>query len=122
MKEHLTKNLGLCQLQVISISGTWSVLPSFQVRLCFPFLFLYFLITFLHIPYPACRHITSFFLSPDPFLTFLYRWCFFYYNFHFRYFSIEVFGIRLEDFILPVKFVTFIKSPFPLCFYLEFML
>ena len=48
MKEHLTKHLGLCQFLVISISGTWSMLPSVQVRLCFP------------IPVP----LLSYFLSP----------------------------------------------------------
>ena len=91
----------------------------------FPFLFLYFLISFLHIPYPACRHLTSFFLFSYPFPELFYtvlRGCFFYHVSVFPYFSVEFFGIRLEDFILPVKFVTFIKSPFRLCFYLYFLL
>ena len=86
MKGHLTKNLEFCQFQVISIFGIWSMLPSMQVRLRFPILFFYFLISFLHIPYPACRHITSFFLSPYPFSELFYtalRWCFFYNNFIF---------------------------------------
>ena len=68
---------------MISISRTWSVLPS-----VFPFLFFYFLIFFLHIPYPACRHITSFFFSPYPFPGLFYtdlRRCFFYHNLVFSY-------------------------------------
>ena len=125
MKGHLTKNLEHYQFQMISISGTWSMLPSVQVRLCtvFPFLFFYFLIFFIHIRYPACRHITCFFLSPYPFpelFDTVHRWLFFFHSLVFLYFSIEIFGVRLEDLILPVEFITFIKSCFPLCFYLYF--
>ena len=122
MEGHLSKNLALFQFQVISISGTWSMLPQVQVLL---FLFLQLLISFLHITYPAFKHITSFSLSPYPFAEVFYtvlRWCFLYHNLVFSYFSIEFFGIRLKDIILPVKFVTFIKSSFPLCFYLYFLL
>ena len=57
----------LSQFQVIFISGTRSMLPSVQVRLCFPIPFFYFLIIFLHIPFPACRYIASLFISPYPF-------------------------------------------------------
>ena len=96
------------------------MLLSFQVRLCFPIPVLSLSHFFLDIPYPACRHITSSFLCPYLFPELYYtvlRWCFFYHNWMiFPYFSIEFFGIRLEDLILPVQLVTFIKSSFPLCF------
>ena len=108
------------------VSATFSSSLVMFSHYCFPHS-LHFLISFLHIPYPACRHITSFFLSPYPislsrnFLYFL-SWCFFYYNLIFFYFSIKFFPIGLEYFILSVKFFTFIKSSFPLCFYLYFLL
>ena len=83
MKAYLTKHLELCQFQVISISETWSILPSVQVQLCFPILVLYFLIFFFRIPYPGCRHIAIFFFSPYLFPELFYtvlRWCFFYHS------------------------------------------
>ena len=56
--------------------------------------------------------------------TFVYcPWrCFFYNNLVFYYLSVKFLGISLENFILPVEFVTFIKSSFPLFFYLYFLL
>ena len=47
---------------------------------------------------------------------------FFYHNLVFPNFSIEFFGVCLEDLILPVAFVRFIKSPFSLCFWLHCLL
>ena len=79
----------------------------------------------LHIPYPARRHITSSFLSPYPFPELFYISLVgvsFTITLFFFYFSRKFFAIRLEYFILFVKFVTFIKSSFPLCFYLCFRL
>ena len=103
MKGHLTKNLEFF------VSSRWfpflwlyQCCLQFKYGYVFAFLFVYFLISFLHIPYPACRHITSFFLSPYLFPELFYtvlRWCFFYHNLAFLYFSIEFFGIYLEDFI-----------------------
>ena len=125
MKWHLTKNLELCHFQVISISGLGQCCLQFKYAYVFPFLLFYFLISFLHISYPACRHITRFFLFPYPFSELFYnvlRWCFFYRNLILHHFSIEFLGIRLEDLIVPVEFATFIKSYFPLCFYLYFLL
>ena len=125
MKEHLNKNLGLCPLQVIQFLGLVQCFLNFKYGYVLPFLFLYFLNSFLHITYPTGRHITRFFLSPCAFPEVSYtvlRWCFLYHNLVFSYFSTEFFGIRLKDFILPVKFVTFIKSSFPLRFYLYFLL
>ena len=58
-------------------------LVKFKYGYVFPFLFFYFLIFFLRIPYPAPRHITGFFFSPYPFPELLcttLRWCFFYHN------------------------------------------
>ena len=69
--------------------------------------------------------LEAFFLSPYPLPELFYtvlRWYFFYHNLIFPHFFIEFFGIRLEDLILPVEFVTFIKSSFPLCSYLYFLL
>ena len=67
----------------------------------------------------------DFFLSPiflsRNFFT-VFRWCFFFHNLVFPYFSIESFAIRLEDPFMSVEFVTCIKSFFPLCFYLHFFL
>ena len=63
---------------------------QFKYGYVFPFLFLYFLISFLHIPYLACRHIVRFFLSPYPFPELFYTvlsWCFFYHDLIFPYFS-----------------------------------
>ena len=126
MKGYLTKHSRLCQFQVLSISGTWSILPKVQVRLCFV------------IPVPLLSHFLSpyylssfqtyhklFSLSPYPFLEVFYtalRRYFLYHNLVFSYFSIDFFSTRLKDFILPVKFVTFIKSSFPFCFYLYSLL
>ena len=106
------------------VSATFSSSLVMFSYYCFP-RSLHFLISFLHIPYPACRHITGFFLSPYPFTGLfctVLRWCFFYHNLVFPNFSMGFFGIHLEDFIWPVKFVTFIESSFPLCFYLYFLL
>ena len=106
------------------VSATFSSSLVMFSHYCFPHS-LHFLISFLHIPYPACRHITSFFLSPYLFPELFYtvlRWCFFYHNLAFLYFSIEFFGIYLEDFILPAEFVTFIKLSFHLCFCLYSLL
>ena len=126
MKGHLTKNLEFF------VSSRWfpflwlyQCCLQFKYGYVFAFLFVYFLISFLHIPYPACRHTTSFFLSPYLFPELFYtvlRWCFFYHNLAFLYFSIEFFGIYLEDFILPAEFVTFIKLSFHLCFCLYSLL
>ena len=71
-------------------------------------------IFFLRILYPVWSHITSFFFSSHSFPELFYivlRWCFFYYNFVFPYFSIEFFGIHQEDLILPVEFFAgFVQS------------
>ena len=58
-------------------------------------------------PIQLADTFSGFFLSPYPFS---------------KTFSIELFGIRLEDLVLPVEFVTFIKLSFRLCFYLYFLL
>ena len=65
--------------------------------------------------------LQAFFSPHIPFSTVL-RWCFFYHNLVFPCFSVKLFEINLEDFILPVKFVMIIKSSFPLCSYLYFLL
>ena len=119
MKVHLTKNFELCQFHVISIFGTWSVLPSVQVRLYFPIPVL--LLSHFLSPYSLSSLQTYYKLffppypSPELFNT-AFRWCFFYLNLVFPYFCIEYFGIHVEEFVLLVKFVMFIKSSFPLSF------
>ena len=89
---------------------------QFKYGYIFLFLYFYFLIFFLHIPYPACRHITSFFLSPYPFPELLYtviRWCFFYHNvvFLFLYRIFPYFAIKscLRQ-MLAVSEITSVQS------------
>ena len=70
-------------------------------------------------------HILQPFFPPHPFpelFCTVVRWSFFCHRLVFRYFSIEFFGTSLENLILSLEFGTFIKSSFPLCFYLYFLL
>ena len=110
---------------MISIYGTWSMLPSVQEQLSFPIpvmLFFHFLSPYYQFSLPTYY---SLFFPPHPFpelFCTVVRWSFFCHRLVFRYFSIEFFGTSLEDLILSLEFGTFIKSSFPLCFYLYFLL
>ena len=83
MKEHLTKNLELCQFQVISILEIWSMLPSVQVRLYFHipvFLLSYFLSPYSLPSLQTYYKLSSLSIFLSRTFSVVLRWCFFYHN------------------------------------------
>ena len=126
MKGHLTKNL-----EFLSIPGDFhfwdlvnaafsSSMVTFSHSCSLTFLFPFYIFVTQLADILQAFFSSHFLFQNFPVLSL--GGVFFYHNLVFPHFFVEFFGIRLEDLVLLVEFVTFIRSSFPLCFYLYFLL